>query len=119
MARCTECRKTFTPSPRAGSRQRVCGTACRLRRNRKLARRRRREDLLECREDERVRQVAHRAKVRSGRVCHAQPSDAKTSKLHKKVATLVDRSLARSRATLLRDLRGILPRESEMLADTG
>ena len=40
--RCSECRHTFIPSPRARSTQRDCCRACRTSRNRKLARARRR-----------------------------------------------------------------------------
>jgi hypothetical protein len=53
--RCTECRCSFTPSPRALATQRVCGSECRAARDRKLARKRRREDLDAYREDEQLR----------------------------------------------------------------
>ena len=42
--RCSECRCSFTPSPRAVLSQRVCGAACRAARDRKLPRGRRRRD---------------------------------------------------------------------------
>lgn len=120
--RCSECRRTFTPSVRAISSQKVCSAECRHRRDRKLARRRRIEELEAHREDERVRQRAHRAKRRGGAECahgHAPASGRKQLDLQAKVVIFVDRALARSRASLLRDLPEILLRESESLANTG
>jgi hypothetical protein len=120
--RCSECRKTFSPSVGTGARQKVCGAACRAKRDRKLARRRRVRQLEEHREDEAARQRVHRARVRAsaeGPSCHAPASGAKLLKLREKVAVLVDRALAMSRATLVRDLAEIVPRGGENLADTG
>lgn len=120
--RCSECRRTFTPSVRAISSQKVCSAECRRRRDRKLARRRRDEELEAFREDERGRQRAHRAKRREGSERengHAPACGCKQRDLQAKVVIFVDRALARSRASLLRDLLEILLRESELLADTG
>lgn len=121
-ARCSECRKTFTPSARAGAKQKVCSPECRQRRDRTLARRRRRRELVEYREDERRRQRAHRAKrpeESEGGGCHAPASDCKLLDLQEKVVVFVDRALARSRASLLRDLAEIIPEASEFLARAG
>jgi hypothetical protein len=59
--RCIECRRTFTPGPRAVGTQLVCGPACRAVRDRKLARARRQKDVDGFRDDERLRQQASRA----------------------------------------------------------
>lgn len=120
--RCSECRKTFTPSTTTGARQKVCGPECRRRRDRRLARRRRLNELTEYREDERRRQRVHRAKGREGSqgpVCHAPASGCKLLDLREKVVVFVDRALARSRASLLRDLAEVMPEASDLLARTG
>lgn len=100
----------------------MCGPECRRRRDRKLARRRRQDELTEYREDERRRQRVHRAKRREesvGSVCHAPASDCKLLDLREKVVVFVDRALARSRASLLRDLAEIMPEARDLLAGTG
>lgn len=106
--RCTECRKTFAPARSALSTQRVCSKACRDRRDRKLARARRRRDLDDARIDERARQRARRAHLVE--TCHALPPVPKCPLSPKEVRQFVDRALARSRANLVRDLQGILRR---------
>jgi hypothetical protein len=108
----------FTVAASAKATQRVCGSACRRARDRKLARQRRRRDLDEARADERARQRARRARradeaataatAESG--CHAPPSVPKLLLSRHEVAEFVDRALARSRATLVRDFRGALGR---------
>ena len=120
--RCSECRKSFTPSVTTGERQKVCSRRCCVRRDRKLARHRRGKELVEQREEERLRQRVHRTKRgerAEGSGCHAPPSSSKSRELQEKVVVFVDRALARSRATLVRDLAEIMLRESESLADTG
>lgn len=107
--RCAECRKTFTHAPSARSTQRVCGKACRAARDRRLARARRRRDLDDARADERERQQASR-KARLAAGCHAPPSARKCPLSLREVRQFADRALARSRATLVRDLGGILLR---------
>jgi hypothetical protein len=95
---------------------------CRRRRDRKLARRRRGKELAEHREEERRRQRTHRAKARErseGAECHAPASGSKSSDLREMVVVFVDRALARSRASLLRDLAEIMPQTRDLLADTG
>ena len=101
--RCSECRKTFTPSPRARSRQRVCGAECRARRDRTLARQRRRAELHAYRADERERQKTHRASPLEA-ACNAPASASNPLKLQKKIGRIVARTLALSRASLMRDL---------------
>jgi hypothetical protein len=107
--RCTECRKTFTPARSASSTQRVCGAACRVKRDRSFARSRRLLDLEGSRAEERARQQTRRdALARLG--CHAPASRRKCPLSSEEVGRIVDRVLGRSRATLVRDVRGILLR---------
>jgi hypothetical protein len=54
-----------------------------------------------------------------GSACHAPASDCKLLDLQEKVVVFVDRALARSRASLLRDLAEIIPEASDLLARTG
>ena len=108
-SRCAECRRTFTAEPSARETQRVCGKACRKARDLRLARARRRRDLDDALIDERDRQRTHR-KARAEAGCHAPPSTRKCPLSDKEVRQFVDRALERSRATLVRDLRGILLR---------
>lgn len=125
--RCSECRHTFTPSPRARSTQRVCCQACRGSRNRKLARVRRRKDLDAYRNDERERQRDRRLTKRRSQStpavalcprCHAHASASKYADLPEDLLRFVDRAFAKSRASLLRDLRRRWPRP-EATAATG
>ena len=62
--RCSECRRSFEPSPRAGKRARVCGPECRRLRRRRQKKRRREADLEGYRADERERQRQCRARRR-------------------------------------------------------
>ena len=107
--RCAECRTTFIAEPSARDTQRVCGKVCRKARDLRLARARRRRDLDDARADERERQRTSR-KARTEAGCHAPPSMRKCPLSNKEVRQFVDRALERSRATLVRDLRGILLR---------
>src|SRR5690606_14709183 len=117
--RCSECRKSFLASATTGSRQKVCSAPCRVLRDRKLARLRRLREVAEYRADEAARQRACRARARSREPCHAPPSSANQLKFQKELEVFVDRALGRSRATLLRDLAGIVPYSPLILADTG
>ena len=108
--RCTECRKTFTPARSAASTQCVCGAACRAARDRKLARIRRGRDRDGARAEEWARQQESRRRRLAAAGCHAPPSPRKCALLPEEVRQIVDRALAVSRATLVRDLRGILSR---------
>ena len=109
--RCTECRCSFSPSPRALQTQLVCGLACRAARDLKLARTRRRREIDDSRADERRRQRTSRDARAQARAapdppaCHAPPSASNPLNLPDKILQFVDRSLDASRATLLRDLR--------------
>ena len=107
--RCAECRKTFKPAPSARTTQHVCCEACRATRDRRLARARRRRDLEDARCDERERQRLSR-ETRAAAGCHAPPSARKCPLSPQEVRQFVDRALGRSRATLVRDLRGALLR---------
>jgi hypothetical protein len=125
--RCSECGCRFTPSPRAQTTQRVCGAACRVARDRKLAQRRRRREIVEYRADELYRQQAVRdqraqAKREAAEIDpprHAPPSASKPSDLPEEFARFVDRAVEASRASLLRDLSRIWPRFRENLAKAG
>jgi len=125
--RCSECGCRFTPSPRARTTQRVCGAACRAARDRKLARRRRRREIVDSRADERDRQQAVRDRraqakreaAESGGPRHAPASASKSADLLEEVVRLVDRAVEASRASLLRDLSRIWPRFRQNLAKDG
>ena len=96
----------FTPARSAEETQLVCTKACRALRDLRLARAGRRRDLDDARVDDRARQRAHR-EAQAGK-CHGLPSPRKCPLSPKEVRQIVDRALAPSRATLERDLRGIL-----------
>jgi hypothetical protein len=123
--RCSECRCSFSPSPRARLTQRVCGAECRAVRDRKLARARRRSDIEGYRDDERVRQEAsrgRRVKAQAGEVgavCHAPASAPKSAELPEEILRFVDRAVEASRATLLRGLSRSWPRLRENVATAG
>jgi hypothetical protein len=124
--RCSECRGTFTPSPRARATQRVCGAACRVSRDRRLARARRRRELAEHRSDERQRQQLHREKQRGASAAaspapsaaerHAPASPPNPAISPRKLAEIVDRAFELSRASLLRDLRQLAGKAAQELA---
>jgi hypothetical protein len=107
--RCTECRRWFTPAGSAVKTQRVCGDGCRKARHRKLSRRRRARCPHAFRVDDRLRQQAHRDRLRRGE-CHAPPSAAKLPELPEEIREVVDEALALSRTTLERGLPRILAR---------
>jgi hypothetical protein len=89
----------------------VCGPHCRDQRRRKLARRRRRNDLDEQRFDERARQQKHRdASKEVAR--HAPPSDGKCAELLAQARQIVDDAARLSRATFERGARQILRRNA-------
>ena len=89
--------------------QRVCGDGCRKARRRRLSRRRRARCLHAYRVDERLRQQAHRDRLRQDE-CHAPPSVAKLPDLREEIREMVDEALALSRTTLERGLPRILAR---------
>lgn len=105
--RCSVCRKTVVASPSAQDRQRVCCPTCRKERDRRLARKRRRADVVKYRVEAVERKRAQRARDRerqraaltaegdraswqeSGE-CHAPGSDDNRAALLKKIAKIVD-----------------------------
>jgi hypothetical protein len=110
--RCTECRKWFAPDRRVGDRQRTCSRACRLKRRRKQAARRRGGDIESHREDERARQQRWRAErrrlalaavaaagesVAARAECHAPSTDGKSRESIGKLLEIVDEQLQLSR----------------------
>jgi len=114
--RCTECRCSFTPSPRAAHSQRACGPACRAARDRKLARARRRREIDAHREDDRRRQQETRARRTAAAppapvaimpARHAPPSAPKDLDSQKQIDRIVARVMTVSRATLERELARI------------
>ena len=106
--RCTECRKSFVAAPSAKTSQRVCSLACRKARDRSQARARRRRELEAARAEERLRQRACRERRASCEGGHAGPSSPKRSISRMEMGLVVDRLLALSRASLMRDLPRIL-----------
>jgi hypothetical protein len=106
----------FMPEPSGRDTQRVCGRDCRKARDRRLARARRGRDRDEARIDERERQRTSR-KARREAGCHAPASARKCPLSNKQVRQFVDRALERSRATLVRDLRGVLLRFASISGD--
>lgn len=85
----------------------MCGPACRVRRRRKLARRRRIQDLQDQRADERDRQRRCR-ESRRGRACHAPPSTLKPALLRAEMLEIWDEAMALSRTTLVRRLPALV-----------
>ena len=122
--RCTECRKWALASPTTKGGQKVCGKACRKRRNNKLARRRRRENLGEYRLDDRDRKRRSRQSQRAGKTeqmpgltpqreceswtgslaCHAPGSPDNLAEVMEKLGQILDDALAMSRARFRRQL---------------
>jgi len=62
--RCCECRRWYTPDPRARRSQKTCSQTCRLRRRARQKKARRVANLQRARETERLRQQRHRASKR-------------------------------------------------------
>ncbi len=125
--RCTECRKTVPAAPSAKGKQRVCSQACRKKRNRKLARKRRRGELQEYRQDEVIRKRAQRRRERerksrqraltaepesvswqAGADCHAPGSTYNLAEVLHKVDKIVDETFAVSRARLRQELQAMV-----------
>ncbi len=74
LRRCTECRRWYRPHRTACDHQKTCSAECRRLRRNRLARRRRRADLHECRDDERERQRLSRAQRQSDPARTFEPS---------------------------------------------
>jgi len=122
--RCSVCGTTVAASPSAGSAQRVCGKACRKKRNRMLARKRRRARLLEYRQDELKRKREQRAREKAARSaltagqesasrqdfepCHAPGSVGNLPEVLAKADQIVDKALAMSRARLREELERMI-----------
>lgn len=117
----------FTPTPSARTTQKVCGPPCRALRDNRHARRRRRDDLDEARDDERERQRKHRAATPRPAAPrppvtpppeprrHAPASDEILSKTLKKLIQSWSAASDLSRATLSREIaraieRSVFPR---------
>lgn len=130
--RCTECRQTVPAAPTAKGAQKVCGKDCRKKRNRKLARKRRRAQLSDYRRDERERKrrsrqaqrdrlAAQRAALtgESGSVSwtssgdgHAPGSTGNMLKVLAKVGAIVDEAWAASRARLCKELEQVVRQQA-------
>lgn len=121
--RCTECGLTVRAALSAKGAQKVCCKACRKKRNRKLARKRRRAHLQEFREDEVQRKRAQRERERDRRAltqepesaareapsqCHAPGSSCNQLKELDKIDKIVDEFFEVSRASLRQQLRVML-----------
>jgi len=121
--RCTECGLTVPAAPSAKGVQKVCSKACRKKRNRKLARKRRQANQHEFRQDEVRRKRAQRERERDRRAltqepesvsreassqCHAPGSGCNPLKELDKIDKIVDAFFEVSRATLRQHLRVML-----------
>lgn len=112
-------------APSAKSKQKVCSKACRKKRNRKLARKRRRAELQEYRQDEVRRKRAQRQRERESRQraltaepesasrqseaeCHAPPFASNISKVLDKIDKIVDETFEVSRARLRQELEAMV-----------
>jgi len=108
--RCSECRKPFISSPRAGAKQRVCRSVkCRASRDRKLARARRRREVDVYRADERERQrSSRRDRAETAREAgssdkrHTPASASNTLETQDEFLEIVVRVSSASRATIVR-----------------
>jgi len=111
--RCTECRKRFVASPKSGDKQRVCCEQCRVIRRRKLARRRRRQDVEGFRADERERQRRRRKGPVPGPLglcepeCHVSASTCKSLEVQEEIHRILDGPFRLSRAGFARELARI------------
>lgn len=113
--------------PSAKGAQKVCCKACRKRRNRKLARKRRRAQPKEYRQDEVLRKRAQRQREREEEsrpraltadpesasrqtlgVCHAPGSASNLAEVLDKIDKIVDETFAMSRARLRRELEAMV-----------
>lgn len=99
--------------------QRVCGVVCRAKRDRKLARVRRRDDLDGARIAERQRQRLNRVRRAAASGCHAVPSQRKGLGSLEEVGRFVDRALRLSRGSLVGDLAEIVWQLAQDLARLG
>jgi len=122
--RCVVCRATVVACPTAGSAQKVCGAQCRKKRNRMLARKRRKAHLTDYRQDEVQRKRDQRAREKAARRaltqglqcaawqdlerCHAPGSVGNLPEVLAKVDQIVDEALAMSRARLRRQLERMI-----------
>jgi len=106
--RCSECRKAFVPAPSARTKQLVCGKTCRRARRRKLARRRRALHLEDSRADDRKRQRGHRERHAAAAESHEPPSPRKPPISQSQIVDFVDRALALSRASLVREIGAMI-----------
>lgn len=114
--RCTECRCVIR-SAKATSKQRVCGPACRAKRDSKLQRARRRRDIEDHRADERERQRASRARRRGEATCHAPPAESKAAKVKDKLGQIVDGAPPLSRASLEQQVAELMPMLRQIVAN--
>lgn len=124
--RCAECREWFRPPARLVEQQRVCGSACRLKRRAKQARVRRAGEPARHREEERERKRRSREGQRQsgqrggrpdagggapvgaeGAGCHGPGGARKARKSRREFDDLWDRLLDLSRAGLEREVRKI------------
>jgi len=108
--RCTECRRRFNASPAAEKKQRVCSRKCRASRRRKLARKRRREDIDNARAEERERKRQLRGDRATGSTdgkCPEPGSAGNSLKIQVQIRQILDGPFRVSRARLDEELRTI------------
>jgi hypothetical protein len=122
---CTSCRKWFHSKPSAVTTQKTCSAACRAVRRAMLARHRRERGLQESRVAERERQRACRERRRKGekvvtrRVRSRAPLPPEVAAIRAEILARVDHAARLSRATLDRQLRGILGVMGPLLDQAG
>lgn len=125
---CTSCRKWFNAKPSAATAQKTCSFACQAKRRAMQARQRRERNLQESRVAERERQQTCRDRRRRGagsavaapqRVMSRATLPREVAEIAEKIMAILDHVADRSRASLGRQLRGILGKQGAILDQAG
>lgn len=122
---CTSCRKWFQAEAAATRTQKTCSLACRAKRRAMLARQRRERSLHESRVADRKRQQACRARRRRDLVEPPRRAMSRATlspqaiEMQAQVMAIVDHAARLSRATLGRQLRGILGAKGSAVDQAG
>jgi hypothetical protein len=124
--RCIECRRYFVPLPMARHNQKTCCEECRVHRKRKLAKRRRANDLEGFRADERERQKEHRARQKGcAKKTGKQPPMSRATLspreaiLRAEIVKNWDKAIDLSRAGFQRQISLLLGREAKIIGQAG
>lgn len=136
--RCTICRSSYRPDPRAQLTQKTCSAQCRRKRRQRAAKRRRSKNLEAYRSAERKRQQRQRSRARTANAknvtrAKAQPArdaaqpardpgrlsraglDPQLSRLIEKIIDSVDKQLRVSRADFERELLEIIEENGQFV----